>query len=329
MKIAFFELENWEKEILIKELKGHKLVFFEGHLTKNKAMKIKDVDVIVIFIYSHINKEIINLLPKLKMVSTMSTGVDHIDIGECKKRKIKIMNVPYYGENTVAEHTFALILALSRKICESHDRTKRGDFLLNGLEGFDLKDKIIGIVGMGHIGSRVARIANGFEMKILSFTKHKDMKLARNLEVKYVSLNELLRKSDVVSLHVPYTEETHHMINKNNIKLFKKGALLINTARGGIIETEAILYGLNEKILGGVGLDVLEEEHFIKEEKQLLSKQFVEECDLKTLLENHVLLNHKDVIITPHSAFYSREALLRVLHTTMENIGRFGKKIEK
>ncbi len=326
MKIAFFELENWERGILKKELKKHKLIFFKSILTKDKAKRIKKVDAIVIFIYSNINKEILDLLPNLKLISTMSTGVDHIDINECNKRKIKVENVPFYGENTVAEHTFGLILALSRKICDAHDKTRKNDFSLNGLEGFDLKNKTIGIIGLGHIGSHVARIAHGFEMKIISYSKDKDLKLAKKLDLKYTTLNNLLKKSDIITLHVPYNKETHHMINKKNIKLFKRGSLLINTARGQIVETEAILYGLKNNILIGVGLDVLEEECFIKEETQLLAKQFPKECDIRTLLRNHILLNQKNVIITPHSAFYSKEALQRILHTTLLNIKKFSKR---
>ena len=323
MKIAFFEIENWEKEFIKKELKNHKLVFFNDPITKSKAKKIKDFDLIAIFIYSNITKEILNLLPKLKLIATMSTGIDHIDIDECNKRKIKVKNVPFYGENTVAEHTFGLILALSRKICESHDRTRKDDFSLTGLEGFDLKDKTIGVIGVGHIGSHVARIAKGFEMKILGISHDKDQKLIKETGIEYTDLNNLLKKSDIVTLHVPYTKETHHIINKKNIKLFKKGSLLINTARGGLADTEAILYGLKNNILSGVGLDVLEGECFIKEEKQLLTKHFLKECDLKTLLENHMLLNQKNVIITPHSAFYSKEALLRIVQTTIHNIKSF------
>ncbi|MBI2499039.1 hydroxyacid dehydrogenase [Candidatus Woesearchaeota archaeon] len=323
MKIAFFEIENWEKEFIKKELKNHKLTFFNDPITKNKAKKIKDFDVIAIFIYSNITKDILNLLPKLKLIATMSTGIDHIDIEECNKRKIKVKNVPFYGENTVAEHTFGLILALSRKICESHDRTRKDNFSLTGLEGFDLKDKTIGIIGVGHIGSHVARIAKGFEMNILGISHDRDLKLVKETGIEYTDLNNLLRKSNIITLHVPYTKETHHMINKKNIKLFKKNSLLINTARGGLIDTEAILYGLKNNILLGVGLDVLEGECFIKEEKQLLTKHFLKECDLKTLLENHMLLNQKNVIITPHSAFYSKEALLRIIQTTIYNIKNF------
>ncbi len=327
-KIAFFELEDWEKPIIADRLKGHNIKSSSGELNKNNLPKIKDIDVLSIFIYSKITKEILDRLPKLKLIATRSTGYDHIDIVGCKKRNIKIANVPTYGENTVAEHTFALILSLSRKIHKSYERTVRGDFTLDGLRGFDLKGKTIGVIGTGNIGRHVLRIAKGFEMNILASDVKQDKKLAKKLGFKYVSLDYLLANSDIITLHVPYMKATHHLINKDNIKKIKKSAMLINTARGGIVETEALVQALDKGILSAAGLDVLEEEFFIKEETQLLSKQFPATCDLKTLLQNHILLKRDNVLITPHNAFNSNEALMRILDTTLANIKAFASKKE-
>ena len=191
------------------------------------------------------------------------------------------------------------------------------------MRGFDLKGKTLGIVGTGHIGLHVARIANGFEMNVLAFDVAENKKLAKKLEFKYVSLEDLLKNSDIITLHVPYNKNTHHLINSQNINLIKKGAYLINTARGGIIETNALVKALDSGILTGAGLDVLEEECFIKEERQLLTKQFPETCNIKTMLQNHVLMQRENVIITPHNAFNSKEALERILATTVENIKGF------
>jgi len=325
MKIAFFEIENWEKDYLRKSLKNHKLLFFNTPLTIRNVKKIKDVDVLCVFIYSKIDKDILDKLPNLKLICTMSTGFDHIDMEACKKSKIKVKNVPYYGENTVAEHTFSLILALSRKIPESYEKIKKGRFDVKGLRGFDLKDKTLGVVGAGHIGLHVIRIAKGFEMNVLAYDVKKNQKLSRKLGFKFVSLDTLLKNSDIISLHVPSNKYTKHMINKKNIKLIKKGALLINTARGDIVETDALIKALKNKIIGGAGLDVLEEEYFIKEEAELLSKKFLEEHNLRTVLQNHVLLKLDNVLITPHNAFNSKEALLRIIDTTIENINSFKK----
>jgi len=253
----------------------------------------------------------------------MSTGFDHIDLKECKAKNIKVSNVPFYGENTVAEHTFALILALAWKLPASIERSKTYNFTLDNLRGFDLKGKTLGLVGLGHIGERAAKMAKGFEMKVIAYDPKKNLKLAEKMGIKYVTFDYLLSHSDIISLHAPYNKKTRHLINKNNIKLIKPGAYLINTARGGLIETQALIIALKKKIIAGAGLDVLEEECFIKEEKELLSKPFQKKCNLKTVLQGHFLIQDPRVLVTPHNAFNSEEALQRILDTTVENIKRF------
>lgn len=319
MEIAFFEIEDWEKDYLKDKLKNHELVFSKDILNEKTASLAKNADIVSIFIYSKINKKNLNEFKQLKAITTRSTGFDHIDVAECKKRKIFVLNVPYYGENTVAEHTFALILALSRKIHKSYERTRIGNFSLEGLRGFDLKGKTLGIIGLGHIGMHVARIATGFEMNTLAYDIKRDTKLAKKLKFRYTTFNNLLKNSDIITLHCPYNKKTHHLINNKNIKLVKKGAYIINTARGGLIETKALVKALATGHLGGAALDVLEEESLIKEEIQLLSKNFPKE-NLQNLLENHILLTFDNVIISPHNAFNSKEALQRILDTTIENI---------
>ncbi|MEK7124249.1 MAG: hydroxyacid dehydrogenase [Patescibacteria group bacterium] len=323
MKLAFFEIENWEVEYLKKELSGFDLSFSSEKLSLENANTAKEANVISIFIDSQIDGRIFSFLPNLKMIAVRATGFDNISIEDAKKNKITVCNVPTYGENTVAEHTFGLILNLSRQIYKSIQSVKEKGFIPDGLRGFDLKGKTLGIVGTGHIGLHVARIANGFEMNVLAFDVAENKKLAKKLEFKYVSLEDLLKNSDIITLHVPYNKNTHHLINSQNINLIKKGAYLINTARGGIIETNALVKALDSGILTGAGLDVLEEECFIKEERQLLTKQFPETCNIKTMLQNHVLMQRENVIITPHNAFNSKEALERILETTIENIRGF------
>lgn len=325
LKIAFFEIEPWEIEYLKPRLAKFDLLFFEQKLEKKITKNIPQVNIISPFIYSRLDKNILSNLPNLKYISTRSTGFDHIDVKFCHKRNILVSNVPTYGENTVAEHTFTLILALSRKICQSWERTKKGDFSLDNLRGFDLKGKTLGIVGTGHIGRHVVRIARGFDMQVLAFDIKKDLKFARELGFKYVSLNYLLKNSDIVTLHVPYNKKTHHLINAKTLNYFKRGTYLINTSRGSVCETKALLKGLKDGIFAGLGLDVLEGECFIKEERELLSSPFVKKCDLKTVLANHILLRQPNVIITPHNAFNSKEALQRILDTTVENIKAFAK----
>lgn len=323
MNIAFFEIEEWEVPYIKDKLASHTLTFDPEPFSLEKATGHKDTEILSVFIYSSLTRETIDALPSLKMIVTRSTGTDHIDVSYCKQKNIIVCNVPEYGTHTVAEHTFALLLSLSRKLVPSIERTRRGDFSLEGLRGFDLFGKTIGIIGVGNIGKSVIRIANGFGMDVIAYARHPDVELAHTLRFTYVDLDHLLATSDVVTLHVPYTKETHHMINKENLGRFKKGSILLNTARGGLVETEAILLGLEQGIFAGVGIDVLEEEFGIKEERQLLTKNFLQEHDIKTQLLNHVLLNKENVIVTPHNAFNSREALQRILEVTVQNISDF------
>lgn len=326
MTLAFFEIEDWEKPYVKKKFAEHELLFFSDHLTEADIPKLQNVEVLSVFIYSPLTAAILKKLPNLICIVTRSTGFDHIDIAYCKQKKIIVCNVPTYGSNTVAEHTFMLLLALSRKLVPSIERTRRGNFELEGLRGFDLHGKTIGVIGLGNIGLEVMRIAKGFGMHVVAFTRHPSEALAKKMRVTFLKLPELLRVSDVVTLHIPYTKQTHHLINKKNIKKMKKGSVLLNTARGGLIETEAILYGLDHGILQGVGLDVLEGECGIKEERQLLAGKFKQECDLRTQVMNHVLLQRENVLITPHNAFNSIEALQRILDVTVENILKFLEK---
>jgi len=326
VKVVFFEIEPWEIDYLKEKLSGIEASFFEEALSLKNIESARGCQVVSTFTDSQINKEVLEKLPDLKLITTRSTGFDHIDIETAKNLGIAVCSVPTYGENTVAEHTFGLLLNLSRLIYKSIQSVKERGFIADGLRGFDLKGKTIGIVGTGHIGQHVARIANGFEMNVIAFDVKQDKKLAKKLGFQYVTLEDLLKQSDIITLHVPYNKNTHHLINSGNINLIKKGAYLINTARGGIIETDALVKALDSGILAGAGLDVLEEECFIKEERQILTKDFPKTCDVKTMLENHVLMERGNVIITPHNAFNSKEALERILETTVENIRGFEKK---
>jgi D-lactate dehydrogenase len=326
-KIAFFELEKFglggRQDYIKQFLKGHDIVFIEEPLTEKNSDKASDCDAVAFFIYSQINNNILAKLSKAKLFATMSTGFDHINLDDCRKRGVVACNVPAYGDNTVAEHAMALLLAIARNLVPSIERTRKGDFSLEGLRGFDLKGKTMGIIGTGRIGRNVAHYAEGFGMKVIAFDKFPNEGLARECGFSYVPFDQLLAESDVISMHLPEMPETHHIINVNNVRKIKKGCVLINTARGGLIETEAILVGLKEGIFSACGLDVLEEEVTIKEEAELLHETFQKVTDMKTLLEEHMLLTHPRVLVTPHNAFNSSEALMRILDTTIDNINAF------
>jgi D-lactate dehydrogenase len=312
MKIAFFELHDWEEKYLRERLREHQFVSPDD----------PDAEVVSPFIYTKLTAEALNRWPKLKLIATRSTGFDHIDVAECARRGIIVCNVPFYGENTVAEHTFALILALSRKVHEAFVRVRAGNFSLDGLRGFDLKDKTIGVIGAGHIGLHVIRIARGFGMKVLAFDVRRDNFLAEVLGFEYAELDSLLSRSDIISLHAPYNPHTHHLIHPGNIGKIKRGAILINTSRGGLVDTDALLKALDEGILAGAGLDVLEGEEAVLEESALLSDKTNPEL-LRRAIQNHLILKKPNVVFTPHNAFNSQEALERILDTTAGNIAAF------
>jgi D-lactate dehydrogenase len=327
MELAFFELEEWQKKELQERLKGHTLHFFEGALTEGNLPVISHIDVLGVFIYSRVTKSVIDRLPHLRLIVTMSTGFDHVDIAYCREKKIPVCNVPTYGENTVAEHTFALILALSRKIYPSIKRTHEQQSFEtdSSLRGFDLKGKTLGVVDCGNIGKHAVRMAVGFEMKVLVYNRSKDPEIEKMNGVQYTDMDTLLKNSDIVSLTMPYNKSTHHILNKEAIEKMKKGSYLINTSRGGLMETHALIQALKSGRIAGAGLDVLEEECEVKEEMSVLKDEFKATCDLRVILDNHLLMKMPNVIVTPHNAFNSQEALQRILETTLANIDAFGK----
>jgi len=325
--VSFVDIEDsWEVDYLKNSL--DKEVSFKNFKETADLVidRTKDTTVLSTFINSKVDKHVIDSLPNLKFIATRSTGFDHIDTDYARSKGIGVSNVPTYGENTVAEHTFALILSLARSLKKSYFRTKEGDFSIRDLMGFDLRGRTIGVIGTGHIGLRVIKMAVGFSMKVLAYDLKENAFLSEVLGFKYVGLETLLRESDVITLHAPYNKKTHHMINEKNIELIKKGAILVNTARGGLVDTNALIKALDKKILSGVGLDVLEGEDIILEEKQLLmrrKKDLYHPEKLQLTLKNCFLLQRENVIFTPHIGFYSREALKRILDTTIDNIRFF------
>lgn len=323
MKIAFFELKDWEKKYFADTFKDKaELIFYHTPLTEAELPHIKDIEILVIFTFSHITKEFFDQLPNLKYIITMSTGYDHIDLDTCKMHNIVVSNIPTYGEITVAEHAFALIFAISRRIVESVEKVKAGEFSPEGLTGFDLSGRTLGVIGVGNIGKHVIRIAKGIGMNVLGYKRSPDPALEQELGFKIVDLDNLLSQSDIITLHLPYTEENHYFLSKEKFDKMKDAMVVINTARGPLLDTAALLEALDSGKVYAAGLDVLEEEPILKEEKELLSHEFDKEALMHTI-ENHMLLRHPRVIITPHNAFNSEEALNRIVKTTEENINAF------
>jgi D-lactate dehydrogenase len=322
MKIAFFNQEDMDKKRIQNQLSEHLIEFFHEPLNTENVSAVHDYEIISVFLGSKIDREILNKLPKLKLIATASTGFDHIDVAECKKRNITVCNVPFYGINTVAEHTFALILSLSRNIVKAYQKTVQHDHTIKGLEGVDIRGKTIGVIGTGSIGLHVIHIAKAFGMKVIAYDVHHNVSLADILGFTYVSFEELLAQSDIITLHVPYNKDTHHLINKDAINKMKNGVILINTSRGSIVENEALIEGIDTRKLSGIGLDVIEGEELIRDEQQILYDPKKLE-NLGNLVEDHILLSKDNVIFTPHIGFYSKEAVERLNSTNIQNILTF------
>ncbi|MEA3398910.1 MAG: NAD(P)-dependent oxidoreductase [Patescibacteria group bacterium] len=322
-KITLFKLNAVEKAFFKKHLKGHELTFVNNPLTSRNASRYKQTEIAVVFVFSQISKEVIDKLPNLKSIATMSTGYDHIDADYARQKNIFVSNVPFYGQNTVAEHAFGLLIALNRNLIEAVRRTREGKFSYEGLQGRDISGKTLGVFGTGRIGQYMIKFAKAFNMKVIAFDVFKNIKLAKDLGFTYASKNQVLKKSDFISLHLPLLPSTKHYISKDEFKLMKKESMLINTSRGGLIDTDALIQALNKKQIAGVALDVLELETDFKREAQIISSDGCSKERLKVLVENEDLIHRDNVIITPHLAFYTEEATQRILKTTYQNINAF------
>ena len=324
MKIGFFEIEGWEEASIKSAFPNEELSLSAEKIDEDALPEQNDFEVLSVFVNSRITPKTLGHFPNLKYLVTRSTGYDHIDREECRKRGIAVAYIPGYGDNTVAEYAFGLLLSLTRKIYQSIDQIKEtGSFSLAGLRGTDLKGKTIGIIGTGRIGKEAARIAKGFGMNIFAYDPMPDLEFAKEIGASYASLDDLLGNSDVISLHCPYSEETHHLLNRESMGKIKRGAYLVNTARGGLVETDALVEALKNGALAGAALDVLEEEGETRDELHFLASGHPKQEELRVMLENNVLMKMPNVLITPHNAFDTQEAMERILHITIENIQSF------
>lgn len=328
-----------EEEFFRKELGDGHVLEFVTELDETPG----DVEILSVFIHSQVSPEFLQAHPGLRLIVTRSTGFDHIAVREARERGITVCRVPNYGENTVAEHSFALLLALSRRLRESLAAYSSNRFSYQALRGFDLMGKTFGIIGTGRIGLHAARIARGFQMEVLAYDVKTQPLVAATLDFVYVSFEELLARSDVLSLYIPLLPDTRHLINRETLKLCKPGVVLINTARGALVDTDALLEGLESGQVGGAGLDVLEDERVLQQDStRIIGGEIVSHIqrsgspdaeeplqrrervmELGKLVRNSRLMERPDVIFTPHSAFNSTEAVARIDEQTVRNIQRF------
>lgn len=331
-KICFVEAEDDDRAFFAEILAGHDVDFFEG--IKDVPA---DVEILSVFISHRIDESFLEAHPALKLICSRSTGYEHIDVGACQARGIQVTNVGSYGESTVAEHTFALLLALSRRLRDSEQAIHSGHFSREQLQGFDLRGRTLGVIGAGRVGLHVIRIASGFGMKVLAYDDRPHPFFGELLDYRYVTLEELLRSSDVLTLHVPLTPATRDLINKDTLALCRPGVFIINTARGGLINTADVIEALDRNHVAGLGLDVMEDERvFQGGMTSVVGEKIVERLrssgsgsrepsrgrlvEFSRLVENSQLLHRSDVILTPHVAYNSAEANERLRTITIENI---------
>ncbi len=317
MKILFYGTQEYEKEAFNEALKNFKDIeidFLEGDLERHTAHLAEGFEAVCAFVNSTIDKDVIDSLVRhgVKILLMRCAGYNNVDLDECNAKGIIVLRVPGYSPEAVAEMAMALALAVNRKIHKAYIKVRENNFSLNGLVGVNFYGKTAGIIGTGKIGQAMIRICNGFGMKVIAYDKFpgKDSDL-----VKYVTLDELYKTSDLISLHCPLLDDTYHMINKFTISKMKTGVILINTSRGGLIDTDDLIQGIREKKFFGVGLDVYEEEN-----------NNVFENRESDILEHSVtarLLSFPNVIVTSHQAFLTKEALLAIAKTTLQNAQDF------
>lgn len=324
MHIAFYEIMPGEEAALTALLpEGHTAVFYEDKLTEENADTASDADVISVFVKSELRAPLINKLPTLKLIATRSMGYDHIDVEYARSKDIRVVNVTTYASHPVAEFTFALLLTVTRRIYHGYAQLRDGtSFDIRGLKGFNLFGKTLGVAGTGRIGRNVVTIAKGFGMNVLAFDAFPDDAFAAEQGFSYVPLEQLVAESDFISLHVPYNKETHHLLNTEMFGRMKKGVILVNTARGEIIDTHALVAALRDGTVWGAGLDVLEAERQFHEEGAEIAGD-AHGVNYQLLTANHVLIDLPNVIVTPHIAFETTEAMREITRSTAESITNF------
>ena len=317
-KIAFFgakpyDIASFDK---VNEKYNYDIRYYKGHLNPNNVVLTQDTDVVCIFVNDAADAAVIDAMVDngVKLLALRCAGFNNVDL-KAAKGKLPVVRVPAYSPYAVAEYSLALMLSLNRKIHRAYWRTRDGNFSLNGLMGFDMHGKTIGIIGTGKIAKILIRLLIGFGMRILAYDLNPDMKFAGEEGISYVSLDELYRESDIISLHCPLTDQTKYMIDKDSIDKMKEGVMIINTGRGQLINTNDLIEGLKEKKIAAAGLDVYEEEgEYFYEDK---SDKIIDDDVLARLL------SFNNVIVTSHQAFFTKEALHNIAETTLQNIEDF------
>ncbi len=318
MKVAFFNTKSYDRQSFeqANQQHDHEIVFFESHLSKETISLAAGFPAVCIFINDYLNGAMLEALAQggTKLLALRSAGFNHVDVNAAAKLGMAIVRVPAYSPYAVAEHAIALILSLNRKVHRAYNRVREGNFSIEGLLGFDLHSATVGIIGTGKIGAIFAQIMRGFGCQLLGHDAYQNQ-ACLDLGMRYVSMDEILAQSDIISLHCPLTPETHHLIDESAIAKMKQGMMLINTSRGGLIDTQAAIDGLKSGAIGYLGIDVYEQEADLFFED--LSNEVIQDDTFQRLL------TFPNVIVTGHQAFFTSQALANIADTTLSNITEF------
>ncbi len=321
MNVTFFSVKPYEKSFFNELNQGFSFSFnyLEIPLNRHTAHLAKGAETVCVFVNDKADAEVIRILAQegVKLIALRCAGFNNVDLKACQQAGIRVVRVPAYSPYSVAEHTIALMLTLNRKTHRAYNRVKESNFSLEGLMGFDMYRKTVGLIGLGKIGKVTAQILKGFGCDVLGYDVMEDEE-AKQIGIRYVTLAELLKTADIISLHCPLTPETYHIINKETIAQMKKGVMIINTGRGALIDAKAAIRGLKNEQIGYLGLDVYEEE----------ADLFFEDLSDKVIKDDVFmrLLTFPNVLITGHQAFFTKNALHNIAETTLQNIQAFDQK---
>lgn len=323
MKIVMFEFQEDAVALLAKLQQGHDVEFTSQPLTAETVVNFKNTDIISTFNGSDLQKSVLEKLPDLKMIALRHVGFDAIDLAYCRAQGITVCNAPGYGDASIAEHAFALLLDVGKRITESANETRRGNFDYVPSPGFELFGKILGIIGTGHIGRHAAAIGRGFGMKVIAYDLMPNLEEAERIGFQYLPLQDVLAQADVISLHAPGGEGTKGMIDDSAFGLMKQGAVLINTARGSVVDTPALIRALESGKLAAAGLDVLPQEPSLRHLRSLFKGDSLNSQNGQDLVASLAVTSFKNVIVTPHSAYNTVEADERLITIPVDNILAF------
>lgn len=317
-KIAFYDAKKYDiKSFSERNQDQYELIPIEASLSEQTISAAEGCQVVCIFVNDDASETVIELLAKqgVECIALRCAGFNNVDLQACEKHQISVVRVPAYSPHAVAEHTVALMLMLNRHLHQAYQRNRAGSFTLDGLTGFDIYGKTVGIIGTGKIGHCVAEIMIGFGCQILAYDLQINQELEKLPQCEYASLETVLQNSDIITLHLPLLEDTYHLINQETISQMKPGVMLINTSRGGLVETASLIAGLKSGQIGFAGLDVYEEEAGIFFHD--ISDQILNDDQLARLM------TFNNVVITSHQAFLTHEALDNIAETTLSNIDEF------